>query len=134
MSLPGPPRTSPSPSPQLDRRDHHLCHVDIRHPARVEGEKGAGDPSELVGRRLVGLVDAESAEGCVSDIIPAFERERERGYFKGLGGEMDYGRACLYTDLDRGSSDRIDCPLFFYSSTSSYRVVYRIALHHLSEI
>ena len=42
---------------QLDRRDRHLCHVALCDPARLEGEEGAGNPPELVGRRLVGLVD-----------------------------------------------------------------------------
>jgi hypothetical protein len=45
-------------SSQLDRRDRHLCHVALCDPARLEGEEGAGNPPELVGRRLVGLVDA----------------------------------------------------------------------------
>jgi hypothetical protein len=44
-------------SSQLDRRDRHFCHVALCDPARLEGEKGAGNPPELIARRLVGLVD-----------------------------------------------------------------------------
>lgn len=41
----------------MDRRDRHLCHVALCHPARFQGPQGTGRTPELVGRRLVGLVD-----------------------------------------------------------------------------